>query len=61
MAPSPSSGGTVIQFTYKLKVNEGVHPRYNPEKDDRWMAGMSITSGFGGNCSSSDTPGMLDE
>jgi hypothetical protein len=34
MAPSPSSGGTVIQFTYKLKVNKRVHPRYNPEKDD---------------------------
>ncbi|MCU1249754.1 MAG: hypothetical protein JWQ49_2783 [Edaphobacter sp.] len=24
----------MIQFTYKLKVNERVHPRYNPEKDD---------------------------
>jgi hypothetical protein len=34
MAPPPHPRGTMIQFTYKLKLDERVHPRYNPEKDD---------------------------
>jgi hypothetical protein len=30
----PAQEGTMIQFTYKLKLNERVYPRYNPEKDE---------------------------
>jgi hypothetical protein len=60
MAPPLGPGGARIQFTYKLKLNERVQPRYNPEKDDM-VDGLREHSGLPGNCISSDTPGMLGE
>jgi hypothetical protein len=55
------SGCFQTDSAYTPKLNERVQPRDKPEKDDMVDALRDITSGLPGNCSSSNTSGMLDE